>query len=113
VPVKTDWHETEAACVPDLSGVDPFETASLPSMDALSLDIPAEELQRRLRLLVKREGNLFAEGVVCRIKDNDESSCLACPLNQIGKETAKAALCGIGCDQERVVTLMLAQRERV
>lgn len=112
MPVKTDWHETEAGSAPDLSGIDPFETASLPTMDALTLDIPAEELQERLRSLLKREGNLFKSGVVCRIKDNDESTCLACPLNQVGQDTAKAALCGIGCDQERVVTLMLAQRER-
>jgi hypothetical protein len=93
--------------------MDPFEATSLPSMDALSFDIPAEELQGRLRMLIKREGNLFAEGVVCKIKECDESSCLACPLNQVGDGSAKAALCAIGCDQERVVTLMLAQRERV
>lgn len=110
--VKAQWHETEAACPQALSGIDPFETASLPRMGPLTLDMEATDLQRRLSSLIKREGGLDHAGVTCRIKDSPETSCLACPLNQIGEGTAKAALCSIGCEQERVITLMVAQHEQ-
>lgn len=112
MPVKTDWFETEVSSPKALSGIDPFQAAQLPAMEPLTLDMEVTDLQHRLNSLIKREGGLDHAGVTCRIKDSPETSCLACPLNQIGEGTAKAALCSIGCEQERVITLMVAQYER-
>lgn len=109
MPVRTDWHEGEAAEVA-FSGVDPFEVTKSPRMEALSLDIPTEELFGRLRSLLRREAGLDAQGVTCSIKDAPDTACAACPLNEADSDTAKGTLCAIGCEQEQVLTLMAAQR---
>lgn len=80
------------------------------AVQPLAFDIPADELMRRLRSLLRREGRLFEMGVTCPIKDSSESSCLACPLSQVGEDCPKAGLCETGCEQERVQTMMLAQQ---
>lgn len=110
--VKTNWHEDAATVGPP--GLDPFEMSSSGTMTAapLSLDLSLDELSQRLRNLFRREGRLFDEGVVCAIKDNPEGTCLGCPLNEAKADSAKGALCTIGCEQERVQTMVLAKNAR-
>lgn len=110
--VKTNWHEEDATVGP--AGLDPFEMSSSGAMAAvpLSLDLDFNELRKRLRLLLRREAGLFNEGVTCPIKDNPEGTCLGCPLNEANADSAKGILCKIGCEQERVQTMMLAKNAR-
>jgi hypothetical protein len=76
----------------------------------IGLDTSAEELTRRLSSLIRREARLFNMGTTCPIKDSSETSCLACPLSQVGQDCVKAGLCETGCEQERVQTLLLAKQ---
>lgn len=115
--IRTNWHEDAATGGP--TGFDPFDMSSSGAMAAaplsgapLSIDLSVDELTRRLRSLFKREGNLFSEGITCSIKDNPEGTCLGCPLNEMAGDSAKGALCKIGCEQERVQTMLLAKNAR-
>jgi hypothetical protein len=97
-----------------LAGVDIFDPVQPQSSGPmpLALDTPIDQLQCRVRFLIKRESHLFNEGVVCGIKDINETACSACPLNRAADGSAKGLLCQIGVEQEQVLTLIAAQRER-
>jgi len=108
--VRTNWHED--ADRTGSSVVDPFDlpsSAPVAVTAPLSLDLPFDELERRIKMLLHREAFLCKEGLTCAIKDNPEGTCLGCPLNEVGSDSAKGALCKIGCEQERVQTMMLAK----
>lgn len=78
----------------------------------ISFDTPRVELQQRLGYLYKREGRLFNMGTTCPVKDNDETSCLACPFSQAeDPKDLRGHLCRVGIDQERVQTVLIAQVE--
>lgn len=88
--------------------IDPTYSAPLPPID---LATPTPQLREHLGSLVNQEASLFNEGVTCAIRDRDESTCLACPVsasndysNPMGK------LCRVGQEQERVLTVLVAQR---
>lgn len=64
-------------------------------------------LTARLTSLLVSEGSLYDDGVRCPVKDQDDTSCLACPIQgEHGK------LCDIGCDQERVITALAVLKSR-
>lgn len=111
--VKTNWHE-DAATV-GTPGLDPFElSASGAAMSSapLSLDLPIAQLTKRLGDLMRQEAHLFEEGIVCPIKENPEGTCLGCPLNEAKSASAKGSLCQLGCEQERLQTMILAKNAR-
>lgn len=114
MPVKANWHETDRPTSVALAGVDIFDPVGQQSSGPmpLALDTPVDQLQRRVRSLAKREAHLFDEGVVCGIKDCGETACSACPISRASDGSAKGLLCQIGIEQEQVLTLMAAQRER-
>jgi hypothetical protein len=133
--VRADWHQTVSG-VADLGGIDPFDQASLAAMtdsanntvDAavpaesmttcspvhmkpISLDTPEPELRDYLGSLIRREARLSDAGMTCALKDQDDMSCLACPLNEAeNDDEPKAALCRIGMAQEVTCAHLLAQR---
>lgn len=82
----------------------------------ISLDTPAEELQRMLAHSIEREGRYFKAGITCDLKDYGEHACLACPFNKSADDDhPKQHLCRIGMEQEILSTYILAQQrgERV
>lgn len=59
-----------------------------------------------LRGLIRAEARLFMEGVTCAVKDRVDTSCSACPFAHHEEEGHPLqALCQVGRNQERVVTL--------
>lgn len=77
----------------------------------LSIETPIDELERLMGLLTRTERRLFDQGVTCPFKDRPEFSCLACPFSKAEdrENSPKRHLCRVGCDQERVATLLIAQ----
>lgn len=105
--MKADWFDRPA----DADGTDPFADAPLPfGSTFVSLDSSPEELDIRIRDLIKREARLFKMGITCDLRDCAESTCLACPVSKLGDpDSPLSALCRIGQEQERVVTMRLAK----
>lgn len=104
--MKADWHVSQ----PD-TGPDPFADSVLPfgSMP-VSLDCTTAELDSRISDLLRREARLDDMGVSCALRDCSESTCLACPVSKLGDpDSPLSALCRIGQEQERVVTMRLAK----
>lgn len=132
--MRANWHQSVNNA--DLGGIDPFEQSSFPAMtdsatntvDAavpaqttttrspvgmkpISLETPEPELREYLGSLIRREARLSDAGMTCALKDQDDMSCLACPLNQAeNDDEPKAALCRIGMAQEVTCAHLLAQR---
>lgn len=118
--VRADWG-TQSLVDADAGG-DPFQTTDFRVMAAsnektwgqqsIGIETPIDELRTRLSGLVKREGALFARGVVCALKDNPEMSCIACPFSKAEQpdQEAECQLCRIGVGQERLSTLILAKQ---
>jgi hypothetical protein len=133
--VRANWHQNLASSV-DLGGIDPFEQSFSPAMtdsatntvDAavpvetmanrspawmkpISMDTPEAELRESLASLTKREARLFSADITCELKEQDDMSCLACPLNESENDAEpKQALCRIGMTQEVTCAHLLAQR---
>jgi len=105
--MKADWFDRSA----DASDTDPFADAPLPfGSTFVSMDTPADELQQRIKDLLKREARLFDMGITCDLRDCSESTCLACPVSKLGDpDSPLSALCRIGQEQERVITMSLAK----
>jgi hypothetical protein len=105
--MKADWFTSPA----DLDAPDPFADAPLPfGSTVISLDSSIADLDARIKDLMKREGNLFEMGITCDLKDCAEASCLACPVSKLGDaDSPLSALCRIGQEQERVITMRLAK----
>lgn len=130
--MRANWHQNVAPAA-DLGGVDPFDspnfastdtinntvdavapattTRSLPPMKPISLETPEPELHDYLGSLTRREARLFDAGITCDLKDQDDMSCLGCPLNEAeNDDEPMAALCRIGMAQEVTCAHLLAQR---
>lgn len=105
--MKADWFTSP----PDADLPDPFADAALPfGSTVISLDSSVAELDHRIKDLVQREGRLFNMGITCDLRDCTESTCLACPVSKLGDpESPLSALCRIGQEQERVITMRLAK----
>jgi hypothetical protein len=99
--------------VPEQSGptqaavqeVDPLDAPVLLSM--LDLRTPEPRLERMMDELVKREGALYDEGIVCDLRDLPGSTCAACPLFQADPD--RAPLCSVGREQEQVSATLVAK----
>lgn len=78
--------------------------------DDYTLETPISTLEGRIVELHHREENAFKKGVACEIKDMPENTCSACPVCEVGKDTRKSALCRLGREQERVMSLITVLR---
>ncbi len=105
--MKADWFTDQSAA----DALDPFADAPLPfGSTVISLDSPVAELDSRISDLLTREGRLFDMGITCDLRDATESTCLACPVSKLGDpDSPLSALCRIGQEQERVITMRLAK----
>lgn len=80
-------------------------------MRKVSIDTPEADLRNYLGALVRGEARLFDAGITCDLKDQDDMSCLACPLSKAkDPDDPKSALCRRGQAQEVVTSTLLAQR---
>lgn len=79
--------------------------------EGIDLRDPAA-LQRDLATLMARESALYNEGVRCSLKQdsNGDASCSACPLRRHEANDPHTALCTVGVEQERVMTLLVIHR---
>lgn len=121
VSVRADWG-LQALDLGDSEKVDPFDAASSAWMTndaapdwgfAISIETPSEELRRLLGIVVSSEMRMGAKGLTCAIKDSPETTCLACPLSRANDDSSpKRHLCRAGREQERLSTLLLAQRAK-
>lgn len=94
-----------------LDAAAPVTTAPQVPMKPISLDTPQAELRDYLAGLTRREARLSDAGMTCDLKDQDDMSCLACPLNEAeNDDEPKAALCRIGMAQEVTCAHLLAQQ---
>jgi hypothetical protein len=99
---KANWH-IQPAVVDDAP--DPFSMPIEEVGERIDLGDPENRLNIRLRELVRREGTLYRMDVTCPIKDDEGSSCHACPMSRAHvSEEALAHLCRLGREQERVLT---------
>jgi len=105
--MKADWFASPL----DTETPDPFADSPLPfGSTFISLESTPEELDQRIRDLVKREARLFDMGITCGLRECSESTCLACPVSKLGDpDSPLSALCRIGQEQERVITMRLAK----
>jgi len=119
VSVKADWGLQ--ALGDGVQKVDPFGSASSVAMSPeqeqsswaypVSIETETSELERLLSQLTRTEARFFNQGITCPLKDRGEFSCLACPFSKAEEtDSAKCGLCRAGCDQERLATLLIAQR---
>lgn len=68
-------------------------------------------LQARFRQLLDRESFLYNKGVTCAIKDDDSTSCHACPVSEAANlQGHLGRLCRTGREQEEVLTELVAVR---
>lgn len=63
-----------------------------------------DALHEELAALMREEDLLFQKGVKCPIKDRDDTCCSACPVRVTDPSMARAKLCSVGVDQEKVAT---------
>lgn len=76
------------------------------------LDDGRAELNHKLAALVNDESRLWNAGIRCAVKDDPESTCLACPLSAHADETSSLrALCLVGRAQEVVLTQIACAKE--
>jgi hypothetical protein len=94
---------------------DPFAAPVEEVGERVDLRNPRAVLQLRLDELIRHEGNLFAKGLTCPIKDRSDSTCHACPVSKAADpDDALGVLCRIGREQETTLTelAVLACREQ-
>lgn len=72
--------------------------------------VPA--INQRVVDLLEQEAKLFDRGITCPVKDNQQAVCSACPIRHRDELDPMTALCGIGLEQERVITLSVIAREQ-
>lgn len=79
--------------------------------DSIDLRSP-EALQGELATLMARESTLYNQGVRCAIKQesNESATCATCPLKRTEANDRHTALCSVGVEQERVMTLLAIHR---
>lgn len=102
--VKARWG---AAVDIDVSA-DPFadEELLIPNVGT-PIDLSGGEasLDARLAETLHVEASLFNEGVTCKVKDHQGTSCFACPIYQ-GDDLASrhGTLCRLGREQQQILT---------
>jgi hypothetical protein len=106
VSVRAVWHTPELVDVDE----DPFAPTIEEVGTPIVLSAEGEEARLREELVTSlaAEGELEEQGVTCKIKDAQASSCHACPLYR-SDDSPLARLCAIGREQERLCTLMLVR----
>jgi hypothetical protein len=90
-------------------GQDEDGNGSYPQADRFTMLSSIEDLEARLRELLKREGNCFDAGITCALKDHPEMTCSACPFHEVGQDTRKSALCRLSKEQERILSILTAK----
>lgn len=78
----------------------------------IDLESGQAKLNERLVASLEAEAKLYDAGITCPVKDNDQSCCSACPIRHTDELDPMTALCGLGLEQERIVTLSVIARER-
>lgn len=109
--VQANWHvELLDGAVED----DPFEEMTRVEDVGKPIDLSTGVpfLHDRLGELVREEGSLFAAGVTCAVKDSRDASCSACPIRSDDPFDPRSALCAVGVQQERVLTLLTIHAKR-
>lgn len=101
--VKAEWFLPELGVDDD----DPFGQATPTIVEErgvpIDLSAPTAQLHRELVELLDREAALYNRGVACPIKDRAGTSCHACPIQGRFND-----LCGVGLDEERVLSELAA-----
>lgn len=69
-------------------------------------------LNQRIVTLLEQEAVLYNAGVTCPVKDNTQGICSACPIRHRDELDPMSALCAIGLEQERTITLSVIAREQ-
>lgn len=104
--VKANWFLDVA-----LDDGDPFarhvEDVGLPIDLA---DPPA--LNQRLIKSLELESHLANSGIRCPVKARPDTTCSACPIRSEDDNEPLTKLCNLGCEQERVSTLLAIEHER-
>lgn len=105
--VQANWHIDLVTVDDD----DPFAGVDVTQVGR-RIDLRDETgLNEQLAGLLNEESRLFNDGVTCGIKDNAQSSCSACPV-RCTDLSPLASLCSVGLRQERVLTMLVINRER-
>lgn len=109
--VRANWH------VPSTSARDGDPLAGAPQRRVEDVGKPIDltgppKLNERLVELVGAEGALADRGVTCAIKDRADTTCSACPIACVDEIEPIAALCRVGKEQERVLTLLAVHQAR-
>lgn len=113
VSIGAEWHFEEAAFeTVERSGYDPLiDPAYAAPMPPISIRTDAAELDRQVLALLEQEAQLFDAGITCPIKDLRDTTCLACPVSAARDHSEpRGKLCRVGQEQERVATVLVAQR---
>ena len=112
--IGAEWHFEEAAfATVQRSGYDPLvDPAYAAPMPPISIHTSTAELDSYALGLLEQEAQLFDDGITCPIKDKRDTTCLACPVSAARDHSEpKGKLCRVGQEQERVATVLVAQRE--
>lgn len=78
----------------------------------IDLEGGTAKLRTKLLTLLEQESRLFNSGTSCQVKDNAQGCCSACPIRHRDELDPMSALCSLGVEQERLVTLMVIADER-
>lgn len=95
---RANWHTPDLATAEDPFAA-PVEQVGTP----IRLTGGEAELNLAIIELVRREAELYEAGIECEIKPRADTSCHACPLNDLGE------LCEIGRAQERACTRLAVE----
>jgi hypothetical protein len=113
VGLTADWHHSLTELPESVRETydpltDPSYSAPLPPIDIKTSEAT---LHQHLDALLDQEGVLDERGVTCAIKDKPDATCLACPVSSARDySTPMGQLCRVGQEQERVATVLIAQR---
>ena len=106
--VKAKWHSQ----LPDVPEEDPFQARVEQLGLPIRLDRTHAQINERIAQTVQQEQGLFNLGIVCAIKDRDDTSCHACPLSaHEDPEAPLHLLCKLGREQEVLLTQLAVARE--
>lgn len=110
--MTADWHLQDFDVVDRVQEYDPLtDPAYSPPLPPIDLSTDQGTLREYLGSLLSQEASLFDAGVTCPIKDKDDTTCLACPVSAARDfGIPKGQLCRVGQEQERVATVLVAQR---
>lgn len=107
---KANWHTVDLdRLVAEEGELDPFSAPVEEVGEPIDLSDPMARLNVRLVRLLDRESALYNRKVTCPIKDQKDTTCLACPVSEhTDFESDLGMLCRVGRDQDQVITEMTA-----